>query len=70
VLAVGAAVRLVDADVGELRAALLAFSASGSSGTSSGNDCKTEGFDYDISAYVHVGDSVNVTLSLPPNACG
>ena len=48
----------------------LAFSASGTSGTSSGNDCKTEGFDYDISAYVHVGDTVTVTLQLPPNDCG
>ena len=48
----------------------LSFSASGNSGTSSGHDCKMEGFDYDISAYVHVGDAVNVTLSLPPNSCG
>ena len=48
----------------------LSFSASGAMGTSSGYDCKKEGFSYDISAYVHVGDSVNVQLALPPNACG
>jgi hypothetical protein len=48
----------------------LSFSASGNGGTASGHDCKMEGFDYDISAYVQVGQTVTIQLLLPPNECG
>jgi hypothetical protein len=48
----------------------LLFSASGNGGTASGHDCKMEGFDYDISAYVQVGQTVTIQLLLPPNECG
>lgn len=48
----------------------LSFNASGGSRTSYGADCKTNGFSYDISGSVQVGDSVDVHLELPPNACG
>jgi hypothetical protein len=48
----------------------LAYSAGGSGATSSGYDCKTSGFSYNISKNVKAGDSVSVNFRLPPNSCG
>jgi hypothetical protein len=46
----------------------LGYSASGSSGTASGYDCKTSGFNYNL-GNVKPGDSVSVNFRLPPNSC-
>ncbi len=35
----------------------------------SGHDCKTSGFNYDISGNVSPGKTVSVVFSLPPNSC-
>jgi hypothetical protein len=40
-----------------------------SDGSASGYDCKTSGFNYNISNSVKVGDSVSVAFRLPPNSC-
>jgi hypothetical protein len=49
----------------------LAYSASGPGGASaSGSDCKNDGFSLGLHPSVAVGWTVNVTLQLPPNACG
>jgi hypothetical protein len=49
----------------------LEYSGSGTSGTYSGSDCKMDAFNVSISnGSMAVGDTINVTLQLPPNACG